>query len=147
MWCYGPEFVAKDLRKWLAKTGAKTLSIEPGSPWENGYCESFNSNLRDDFLNREIFYSIKELRVLAENWRVHYNIVRPHSLPGSRPPAPEAWLTNTLTHPSAQKIGHSIWNRRNEGFCTPTQADSGQSYSQNGTIFSTIPCKIDCFLS
>src|SRR5580698_7478601 len=59
----GPEFVAKDLRKWLAKTGAKTLYIEPGSPWENGYCESFNSKLRDEFLNGEIFYSIKELRV------------------------------------------------------------------------------------
>ena len=66
----GPEFVAKDLRKWLAKTGAKTLYIEPGSPWENGYCESFNSKLRDEFLNGEIFYSMKELRVLAERWRV-----------------------------------------------------------------------------
>ncbi len=66
----------KDLRKWLAKTGAKTLYIEPGSPWENGYCESFNSKLRDEFLNGEIFYSIKELRVLAERWRVHYNTIR-----------------------------------------------------------------------
>lgn len=62
----GPEFVAKDLRKWLADTGAKTLYIEPGSPWENGYCESFNSKLRDEFLNGEIFYSVQELRVLAE---------------------------------------------------------------------------------
>ena len=58
----GPEFVAKDLRKWLADTGAKTLYIEPGSPWENGYCESFNSKLRDEFLNGEIFYSMKELQ-------------------------------------------------------------------------------------
>ena len=90
----GPEFVAKDLRKWLAETGAKTLYIEPGSPWENGYCESFNSKLRDEFLNGEIFYSMKELRVLAERWRVHYNTVRPHSSLGYRPPAPEAWLTN-----------------------------------------------------
>jgi hypothetical protein len=73
----GPEFVAKDLRKWLAETGANTLYIEPGSPWENGYCESFNSKLRNEFLNGEIFYSIKELRVLAERWRVHYNTVRP----------------------------------------------------------------------
>jgi transposase InsO family protein len=62
----GPEFVARDLRKWLAATGAKTLYIEPGSPWENGYCESFNSKLRDEFLNGEIFYSMKEIRVLAE---------------------------------------------------------------------------------
>ena len=66
----GPEFVAKDLRNWLANTGAKTLYIEPGSPWENGYCEGFNSKLRMS-LNGEIFYSIKELRVLAERWRVH----------------------------------------------------------------------------
>jgi transposase InsO family protein len=94
----GPEFVAKDLRKWLAKTGAKTLYIEPGSPWENGYCESFNSKLRDEFLNGEIFYSIKELRVLAERWRVHYNTIRPHSSLGYRPPAPEAWLTNNTGH-------------------------------------------------
>lgn len=85
----GPEFVARDLRKWLADAGAKTLYIEPGSPWENGYCESFNSKLRDEFLNGEIFYSMKELRVLAERWRVHYNTVRPHSSLGYRPPAPE----------------------------------------------------------
>ena len=76
----GPEFVTKGLRMWLAATGAKTLYIEPGSPWENGYCESFNSKLRDEFLNGEIFYSLKELRVVAERWRVHYNTVRPHSL-------------------------------------------------------------------
>jgi putative transposase len=69
-------------------TGAKTLYIEPGSPWENGYCESFNSKLRDEFLNPEIFYSIKQLRVLAERWRVHYNTVRPHSSLGYKPPAP-----------------------------------------------------------
>ena len=75
----GPEFMAKDQRKWLLSSGAKTLYIEPGSPWENGYCESFNSKLRDEFLNGEIFYSLKELQVLAERWRVHYNTVRPHS--------------------------------------------------------------------
>ena len=92
----GPEFVARDLRKWLADTGAKTLYIEPGSPWENGYCESFNSKLRDEFLNGEIFYSMKEIRVLAERWRVHYNTVRPHSSLGYRPPAPEAWITTSL---------------------------------------------------
>ena len=74
------------------------MYIEPGSPWENGYCESFNSKLRDEFLNGEIFYSMKELRVLAERWRVHYNTVRPHSSLGYRPPAPEAWLTNDMGH-------------------------------------------------
>ena len=89
----GPEFVARDLRQWLAATGAKTLHIEPGSPWENGHCERFNSKLRDEFLNGEIFYSMKELRVLAERWRVHYNTVRPHSSPGCKSPATAAWLT------------------------------------------------------
>ena len=68
----------------------KTLYIEPGSPWENGYCESFNSKLRDEFLNGEIFYSMKEIRILAERWRVHYNTIRPHTSLGYRPPAPES---------------------------------------------------------
>jgi len=93
----GPEFLAKDLRKWLANTGAKTLYIEPGSPWENGYCESFNSKLRDEFLNGEIFYSIKEIRILAERWRIRYNTIRPHSSLGYRPPAPESWQTEIKT--------------------------------------------------
>ncbi len=96
----GPEFVAHDLRKWLRDSGAKTAYIEPGSPWENGYCESFNSKMRGEFLNGEIFYSIKELRVLAERWREHYNTVRPHSSLGYRPPAPEAWLTE-----NARRLG------------------------------------------
>ena len=88
----GPEFVAKELRRWLARIGAKTLYIEPGSPWENGYIESFNSKLRDEFLNGEIFYSLRELEVLAERWRVYYNTRRPHSSLGYRPPAPAACL-------------------------------------------------------
>jgi putative transposase len=88
--------VAQNLHKRLAATGTKSPCIEPGSPWENGYCESFNSKLRDEFLNGEIF-SIKELRVLAERWRVHYNTIRPHSSLGYRPPAPEAWLTTAHT--------------------------------------------------
>ncbi len=89
-----PEQIVSLLRQVeVAATGAKTLYIEPGSPWENGYCESFNSKLRDEFLNGEIFYSMKELRVLAERWRVHYNTVRPHSSLGYRVPAPAAWLT------------------------------------------------------
>ena len=92
----GPEFVAQNLRKWLAATGAKTLYIEPGSPWENGYCETFNSKLRDEFLNGEIFYSLKEVQVLAERWRVYYNTRRPHSSLGYKPPAPEARLTEQI---------------------------------------------------
>ena len=100
----GPEFVARDLRKWLADTGAKTLYIEPGSPWENGYCESFNSKLRDEFLNGEIFYSMKEIRVLAERWRGHYNTVRPHSSLGYRPPAPQAWAATSLGRGAGQQL-------------------------------------------
>ena len=114
----GPEFVAKDLRKWLAATGARTLYIEPGSPWENGYCESFNSKLRDEFLSGEIFYSIKELRVLAERWRVHYNTVRPHSSLGYRPPAPEAWQTE-----ASQGMGKWKANRASHFPTPPTTAD------------------------
>ena len=87
----GPEFVALHLRQWLGNVGPKPLYIEPGSPWENGYCESFNSKLRDEFLNGEIFYSLKEVQILTERWRVHYNTVRPHSSLGYRPPAPMAY--------------------------------------------------------
>ena len=78
------------MRGWIDTVGAKTAFIEPGSPWENGYCESFNSKLRDELLNGEIFYSLAEARVIIEAWRVHYNTVRPHSSLGYRPPAPEA---------------------------------------------------------
>ena len=91
----GPEFVATALREWIAAVGAKTAYIEPGSPWENGYCESFNGKLRDELLNGEIFYTLNEARIVIESWRRHYNTVRPHSSLGYRPPAPEviAWLT------------------------------------------------------
>jgi transposase InsO family protein len=88
----GPEFVAKEVRGWLGRVGVKTLFIEPGSPWENGYNESFNGKLRDELLDREIFYSLREAEVLIERWRRHYNTVRPHSALGYRPPAPEAML-------------------------------------------------------
>jgi putative transposase len=84
----GPEFIALELRKWLAKVGTGVLYIEPGSPWENGYCESFNGKLRDECLNGEIFYSLKEAQIVIEKWRVHYNTRRPHSALGYRPPAP-----------------------------------------------------------
>jgi transposase InsO family protein len=83
----GPEFVAKELRSWLAKVGTGTLYIEPGSPWENGFCESFNGKLRDECLNGEIFYSLKEAQIVIEKWRVLYNTLRPHSALGYRPPA------------------------------------------------------------
>jgi transposase InsO family protein len=85
----GPEFIAKALRGWIAAVGAQTAYIEPGSPWENGYCESFNSKLRDELLNGELFFSLAEAQVTIEAWRRHFNAVRPHSSLGYRPPAPE----------------------------------------------------------
>ena len=87
----GPEMTAKIVRHWLAQVGAKTLYIEPGSPWENGYCESFNGKLRDELLNGEIFYSLKEAKAVIGQWRSHYNTARPHSSLGYRPPAPQAF--------------------------------------------------------
>ena len=88
----GSEFTAQAVRDWLGRVGAKTLYIEPGSPWENGYNESFNGKLRDELLNMEIFYSLQEAKVLVERWRQHYNTVRPHSSLGYKPPAPKTIL-------------------------------------------------------
>ena len=85
----GPEFCAQAVRDWLGRLGVSTLFIEPGSPWENGYNESFNGKLRDELLNGEIFYTLDEAKVLVEQWRQLYNQVRPHSALGYRPPAPE----------------------------------------------------------
>jgi putative transposase len=93
----GTEFTAREIRNWLSRLGVKTLFIEPGSPWENGYIESFNGKLRDELLNGEIFTTLTEARVLIEEWRKEYNQVRPHSALGYRPPAPEAIIPVTLT--------------------------------------------------
>jgi transposase InsO family protein len=87
--------VAKNLRRWLACVGSKTLYIEPGSPWENGYCESFNGKFRDELLNGEIFYTLREAQVIIERWRHQYNTVRPHSSLKYRPPAPQTALPAT----------------------------------------------------
>jgi transposase InsO family protein len=87
----GPEFVARNLRTWLKhRLGVEPLFIEPGSPWENGYCESFNGKMRDQLLNGELFYTLQEAQIIIERWRQHYNTVRPHSSLGGQPPAPEA---------------------------------------------------------
>lgn len=103
----GPEFTAKVIRQWLASIGTKTLYIEPGSPWENGYCESFNGKLRNECLNQEIFYSLKEAKIVIEQWRHHYNHVRPHSALGYRPPAPLTIMPtpkpNTLQQPTTMQ--------------------------------------------
>jgi transposase InsO family protein len=86
----GAEFTSKAIQAWLPKLKVKTLYITPGSPWENGYNESFNGRLRDEFLNGEVFYTLKEAQVMIEHWRHHYNHVRPHSSLGYKPPAPLA---------------------------------------------------------
>jgi transposase InsO family protein len=88
----GPEFVATAVRAWINGVGARTAFIEPGSPWENGYVESFNARLRDELLNAEVFHTLAEARILIERWRRHYNTERPHSSLGYRPPAPEVLL-------------------------------------------------------
>ena len=97
----GSEFTARAVRDWLGRIGVKTLYIQPGSPWENGYNESFNGKLRDELLNVEIFTTLMEAKVLIESWRRHYNTVRPHSALGYRPPAPETILPQASHLPYA----------------------------------------------
>ena len=95
----GGEFTAGVVREWLKRLQVKTLYIEPGSPWENGYNESFNGKFRDELLNRELFYSLAEAKYLVENWRQHFNALRPHSSLGYRPPAPAAILPLQSANP------------------------------------------------
>ena len=93
------------MRAWIAAVGAETAYIEPGSPWENGYCESFNARLRDELLDGEVFYSLAEAKIVIEGWRRHYNASRPHSALGYRPPAPEVvpWPAPPATQAVAPK--------------------------------------------
>ena len=101
----GPEFVAKILRNWLKSISPETAYIEPGNPWQNGYCESFNGKFRDQFLNGELFYSLNEARILIEQWRIHYNTVRPHRSIRRRPPAPASWnIDSTTSHALHQSL-------------------------------------------
>jgi transposase InsO family protein len=102
----GPEFVAKAVREWIAAVGAKTAFIEPGSPWENGYVESFNSKLRDELLDGEIFYSLAEARIVVETWRRQYNAVRPHSSLGYKPPAPETLIWTSAPPAAAPAVAN-----------------------------------------
>src|SRR5262249_20975766 len=97
----GPEFVAKAVQEWIAVAGAKTAYIERGSPWENGYIESFNARLRDELLDGEIFYSLREARIVIESWRRHYNTIRPHASLGYKPPAPEVFVPAFAAWPAA----------------------------------------------
>ncbi len=99
----GSEFTAKRVREWLERVGVKTLYIEPGSPWENGYVDSFNGKLRDELLAREVFDTLLEAKVLIERWRKVYNTVRPHNSLGYRPPAPESRRPCPLAEASPQQ--------------------------------------------
>ena len=98
----GPEFIAKAVQEWIAAVGAKTAYIAPGSPWENGYIESFNARLRDELLDGEIFYTLKEAKIVVESWRRHYNAVRPHASLGYRAPAPEVIVPALSAWPAPQ---------------------------------------------
>ncbi len=98
----GPEFVATAVQEWIAAVGARTAYIAPGSPWENGFIESFNARLRDELLDGEIFYSLKEARIVIESWRHHYNTVRPHESLGYKPPAPEVIVSALAARAASQ---------------------------------------------
>ncbi len=99
----GPEFVAKAVQEWIAAVGAKTAYITPGSPWENGFIESFNARLRAELLDGEIFYALAEARTIIESWRRHYNTVRPHGSLAYKPPAPEVFVLATAARAAAQR--------------------------------------------
>ena len=97
----GPEFIATAVQKWISAVGSNTAYIAPGSPWENGYVESFNARFRDELLNGEIFYSLREAEIIIESWRRHYNAIRPHASLGYRPPAPEVVVPTYAAWPAA----------------------------------------------
>ena len=99
----GPEFAAKAVQDWIAAVGTKTAYIAPGSPWENGFIESFNARLRDELLNGEIFYTLREAQIVVESWRRHYNGVRPHASLGYKPPAPEVFVPALSAWPAAPR--------------------------------------------
>ena len=136
----GSEFTAHAVRGWLRRIGVKTLYIEPGSPWENGYNESFNSKLRDEILNTEIFSTLKEAKVLIERWRHHYNTIRPHSSLGYRPPAPETILPNVDGPTYAVdglRVAHQLNPRQTRLCCKP---DVGVSQIRTTTVLSSCFC-------
>src|SRR5204862_4277180 len=97
----GPEFVARAVQEWITAVGAKTVYITPGSPWENGYVETFNARLRDELLDGEIFYTLREAQIIIESWRRHFNTIRPHESLGYKPPAPEVFVPAFAAWPAA----------------------------------------------
>ena len=134
----GPEFSVKLVRRWLGRVGVETLFIEPGSPWENGYNESFNGKLRDELLNGEIFYSLAEAAVLVEQWRREYNTVRPHSACGGLPPAPEAIKPSPLVPEDARPSPPSTGAGTNIGCGTALGGRSMHAYSLPLVIWNEI---------
>ncbi len=104
----GAEFIAEAVRDWIAAAGAQTAYITPGSPWENGYVESFNARLRDELLYGEIFYSLKKAQIIIEGWRRHCDTKRPHSALGYTPPAPETLIH---LHERITMNQHSNWTQ------------------------------------
>lgn len=126
----GSEFIAKAVRDWIAAVGAKTAYMAPGSLWENGYVEGFNARMRDELLNGEVFYSLKEAQIIIERWRRHCNTVRPHASRGYRPPAPEVFVPGLAAWPSARfegaptpKQGLAQRPTRNQHWCWITRGD------------------------
>ena len=117
----GPEFTARAVREWLGRVGVRTLYIEPGSPWENGYIESFNGKLRDELLDRELFYTLLEVRVLTERYRQIYNRIRPHSSLAYRPPAPETVLPAVPPKIHRLTCREGVW-----GPCSPYSECDGR---------------------
>lgn len=113
----GPEFVAKAVQTWITAVGAKTASIAPGSPWENGFIEPFNARLKDELLDGEIFYPLTVAKIVIESWRQHDNTVRPHGSLGYKPPAPEVFVPAMAAqaaaqpHPSASRPPHALASR------------------------------------
>jgi len=107
-----PQKQAKRVRLWLKRRGVRTLYLEPDSPWEKGYCESFNGKLRDELLDREIFYTLKEAQVLIERWRKECNTFRLHSTLNYRPPAPEpiltTWIVHTVREPPSRSLEDKV---------------------------------------
>ena len=140
----GPEFVAKAVQEWIAAVGAKTAYIEPGSPWENGYVESFNARLRDELLNGEIFYTLKEAQIVIESWRRHYNAVRPHASLGYRPPAPEVFVPAprrvAVCATSTRSAGHAPAGAETDAKLTFQPDHSMGADQRRGLVYA--PCII-----
>ena len=138
----GPEFVAKAVQEWIAAVGAKTAYIAPGSPWENGYIESFNARLRDELLDGEIFYSLKEAQIVIESWRRHYNAVRPHEFPWLSAAGPRSLRTGAsrvaVCAPWIRSDGHALANVATWAKLT-IESDHSTGADQRGRCETTDP--------